>query len=401
MGILTALAVKAATAPGRYHDGDGLMLVVQPSGARSWIVRLQVDRRRREFGLGRAADVSLGEARDRAMAIRKQYRDGIDPVAAKRAAAAAQRTIPTFADAAATVFSEHSPAWRNARHRAQWLSSLEAHAFPMIGAVKVDQVDSSMVRAILLPIWLATPETARRVRQRVCMVLDWAHSNGFREHEAPMRSIAKGLPRQPKRDNHMAAMPYADVRAFLASLSAGSPTSGRNAVRFAILTAARSGEVRGATWGEIDLSAATWTIPATRMKAGRAHIVPLSAAAIEVLQSAGDGVSADHGTTIFPGRGGGPVSDMTLTKVLRDAGQPFTVHGFRSAFKDWASEQTAFPDAVSETALAHGDPDRVRKAYRRTDFLAMRRDMMAAWSSYLTANDGNIVQFPGRKAVIS
>ena len=395
MGNLTALAVKAATAAGRYQDGKGLMLFVKPSGARSWVVRLQVDGRRREFGLGSLDDVTLAEAREKAATIRKQYRDGIDPVAAKRAARLAKRTIPTFAEAAALVHAEQSPAWRSEKHRTQWLTCLKAYAFPKLGALGVDTIDAAMVREVLLAIWLDKPETARRVRQRTGAILDWAHSNGYRPQEAPMRSINKGLPRQPKQDQHHAAMPFDSVPAFCQAQEAAAPTMGRLGLLFTIYTAARSGETRGATWAEIDTEAATWTIPADRMKAGRAHIVPLSPAALAILDKA-RAAAGDGAGLIFTGRGGRTLSDMTLSKVLRDAGQPFTVHGFRSAFKDWSAELTNFPDAVSEAALAHGDPDKVRKAYRRTDFLTMRRDLMAAWSDYLLSHGGKVLRFPAR-----
>lgn len=398
MGKLTALAVKRATAPGRYHDGDGLFLLVRPSGARSWMVRVQVDGKRRDFGIGPAADVSLAEARERAAAIRKQVRAGVDPVAERRAARAAQRERPTFAEAAELAHRERARGWRNEKHRAQWLSSLRAYAFPALGAIRVDQIDSPMIRAALLPIWLEKPETARRVGQRIGTVLDWAHASGFREHEAPMRAVLTGLPRQPRRDRHFAAMPFAEVPAFVAAMEAAAPTAGRLALLFAIYTAARSGEVRGAQWGEIDLAAKLWTIPAHRMKAHRVHSVPLSPAALSVLERAAAlRKSAEPSAIVFPSRTGGTLSDMTLAKVLRDAGQPFTVHGFRSAFKDWAAEETAFPDAVSEAALAHGDPDKVRKAYRRTDFLELRRQLMDAWAAYLAGPSGNVVPIKPRR----
>ncbi len=397
MGNLTALAVKNATKAGRYRDGKGLMLIVRPTGGRSWIVRVQVDGRERDFGLGSLDDVTLAEAREKAALVRKQYREGIDPVAAKRAARLAMRAIPTFAEASARYREEHAPSWRSEKHRAHWLTCLEAYAFPRLGALGVDTIDAAMVRDVLLAIWLDKPETARRVRQRICAVLDWAHGNGYRPQEAPLRSINKGLPRQPKQDRHHAAMPFDSVPAFCQEQEAMAPTMGRLGLLFTIYTAARSGETRGATWAEIDLEAALWTIPADRMKAGRAHSVPLSPAALSILDKARAAAGGDNACgLIFTGRGGRTLSDMTLGKVLRDAGQPFTVHGFRSAFKDWAAELTNFPDAVSEAALAHGDPDKVRKAYRRTDFLTLRRDLMAAWADYVQSHGGKVLRFPTR-----
>lgn len=384
MSKLTALSVKAARKPGRYHDGDGLMLVVKPSGSQSWILRLQVDGRRRDFGLGPAKDVSLAEAREKASETRKLYRSGVDPVAARRAARLQASGIPSFAEAAATVYKEQRKAWRNRRHDAQWLASLESHAFPLIGATRIDEVSAPMIRDVLAAIWLDKPETARRVRQRIGTVLDWAHAKGYRDTEAPMRVISKGLPKQPRRDNHFAAMPYSEIPAFLAALP-DAPSIGRLALRFTILTAARSGEVRGATWAEMDLEARTWTIPGERMKAGREHIVPLSGAAIAILSDAAAFRTGRAGEPVFPGLRDRPMSDMTLTKALRDAGiADYTVHGFRSSFRDWAAEKTDFPSDVVEAALAHTVKNRVEAAYRRTNYLEKRIGLMGAWADFIT-----------------
>jgi len=386
MSKLTALAVKNAKKPGKYQDGQGLFLLVRPSGTKSWLLRVQVEGKRREFGIGAASDVSLLDARERANQIRRQYRSGIDPVAARRAEILAQREIPSFRTAAGIVHEERKGSWSNGKHQKQWISSLEQHAFPSLGDLSVAEIDAPAIRQALIPIWHAIPETARRVLQRIGNVLDWAHANGFRPQEAPIRSVSMGLPKQQRRENHFAAMPYEQVPSFFDQLSNSAPTIGRLGLRFAILTAARSGEVRGATWSEIDLDTATWSIPASRMKAKRNHVVPLSRPAIDLLsERRSESGSSDAASIVFPGTRGGQMSDMTLSKVMRDAKQPFTVHGFRSSFKDWASEQTSFPDAVSEAALAHGDPDKVRKAYRRTDFLKLRRELMDAWSVFLTS----------------
>lgn len=384
MGGLTALFVKAATKPGRYQDGRGLMLLVKPSGARSWVLRAQVDGKRRDFGLGSLSEVGLAAAREKAEDIRRQYRQGVDPVEAKRAKAAPVVAALTFAEASHRVFEENKATWRNAKHSAQWLSSLRTYAFPQIGDVEVDRLDGPMIRNVLLPIWLSKPETARRVRQRIGVVLDWCHASGLRPAEAPMRSISKGLPRQPKQDRHFAAMPYFDVPALMAKLNE-SDSVGRLALQFTILTAARSGEVRGATWGEIDLENATWTIPAERMKAGKIHTVPLSSRTLAVLARAGAGVlSSDAKRLVFPGLKDKPLSDMTIAKALKTAGgDAFTVHGFRSSFRDWAAETTSTPGDVVEAALAHTIANRVEAAYRRTNYLEKRRVLMDAWGAYL------------------
>ncbi len=389
MGKLTPLGMKAIKAPGRYSDGRGLMLLVKPSGARSWILRLQVDGLRRDFGLGSLADVGLAEAREKAAAIRKEVKAGGDPVARKRAERLARLTIPTFLKAAEAAHEEQKAGWRNEKHRGDWLSSLRLYAFPLIGEKAVEQITPPMVRELLAPIWLTKPETARRVRQRVKAVMAWAAAKGYC---APLdlAVVDKGLPRQPRRDAHFAAMDYSAVPAFVAQVRKAPETVGRLALLFTIYTAARSGETRGATWAEIDFDAAEWRIPAARMKAGRDHVVPLSAPALAVLERSKELHGSKPDAPIFPGKTGLPVSDMTLTKILRDMDVGVTVHGFRSSFKDWASDCTGFPDAVSEAALAHVDNDKTRRSYRRTDFRKMRGELMAAWAAFLDGTPGEV-----------
>ncbi|WP_221793428.1 tyrosine-type recombinase/integrase [Aquisediminimonas sediminicola] len=381
MGKMTALGVKALTQPGRYQDGRGLMLLVKPSGSRSWQLRVQADGKRRDFGLGSANSVGLSEARTKADEIRKLYKSGVDPVAQRQAEKRAQILIPTFRVAAETAHAELVSGWRNVKHRADWLSSLERYAFGAIGDLRIDLIDGPMVRELLLPIWLEKPETARRVRQRVKGVLDWATTKGLRT-SLDLSGLSKGLPRQPKSDNHFAAMDYENIPDFCATLKAAPETIGRLALLFTIYTAARSGETRGATWEEINLEAKQWTIPAERMKAGKEHIVPLSEPALAILKRMHEARTGIKSDPLFPGNLGKPLSDMTLSKILRDMELKVTVHGFRSSFKDWAVESTSFPDAVSEAALAHMDTNRVRAAYRRTDFLKMRVDLMAAWATH-------------------
>lgn len=410
MGRLTALGVKAATAAGRYEDGDGLALVVKAgsvdkatgvakkAGSRSWVLKAQVAGKRREFGLGSAKAVSLAEAREQADVFRRQFRAGLDPAAEKRRTL---ESVPTFREAARQAHSERKAGWRNPAHSAQWLSSLEAYAFPSLGDKPVDKIEGKMILDTLLPIWLSIPETARRVRQRIGVVLDWAYANEHRTAEAPMRSLSRGLPRQPKKDGHFAALPYDDLPALMLSLTEAE-SIGRLALQFLIFTAARSGEVRGARWSEVDMKAAVWTVPADRMKAGKQHLVPLSAPALAILKRMTDVASDD---LIFPGitgrapsdeaakgrpgtlsrsAGKRPMSDMTLGKVLHTAGAAdVTVHGMRSTFRDWAAERTAFPGEVVEAALAHTISNKVEAAYRRTNYLEKRRSLMDAWASFL------------------
>ncbi|CAN5292133.1 site-specific integrase [soil metagenome] len=382
MSKLTPFAVTAAKKkPGRYQDGKGLQLFVKDSGAAFWVLRIQANGKRRDVGLGSAETVKLKEARDAAEAIRALYKKGSDPVADRRAAKLATALIPTFSEATTIAHGEHKGGWRNLKHREDWLSSLKRYAHPTLGDLRIDLIDASTVRDVLLPIWLDRPETARRVRQRIKLVLDWAAAKGYRP-ALDLSGIAKALPRQPKSDSHFKAMPYPDVPAFVASLKDSGETVSRLALQFLILTAARSGEVRGATLAEIDVDAATWTIPAERMKAGKEHVVPLSKPALAILERMLTIRKTDV-AVIFPGTKNQPLSDMTMLKIMRDRSLPFSVHGFRSAFKTWAVEATSFPDAVSEAALAHIDANKVRAAYSRTDFRQQREQLMAAWANFI------------------
>lgn len=378
---LTALQVKnAKLKPGRYADGKGLYLFVKPSGSRSWVLRVQGNGRRRDLGLGPADLVTLTEAREKAIEGRRMVRAGKDPsLEWKRVG----DSVPTFEEAARCYHGIIKAGFRNERHSASWISSLEAYAFKVIGAKTVDQIDTPAIQSCLLPIWMTIPETARRVRQRIGAVLDWSHGQGWREAEAPMRAVSKGLPKQPEQDNHYSAMPYAEVPSFIQLLANKGDTTGRLALRFTILTAARSGETRGATWDEIDLESKVWNIPGSRMKAGKPHTVPLSDPALKILDSMSELSGGATSDLIFKGAGGKSLSDMTLTKALRTAGmKDYTVHGFRSSFRDWVAEQTDFPGEWAEAALAHILSNKVEAAYRRTTYLEQRRKLMVAWADY-------------------
>lgn len=388
MGSLTAVRVRNLVEPGRYMDGDGLMLNVKLGGSKSWLLRVQHEGNRREFGLGGAKDVSLAEAREKAAEIRKMLRSGMDPVAEK---AKRREETPTFRKAALAVHEEHKRGWKNGKHQAQWLTTLETYAFPRLGSLSVNDITGPMVRDVLAEIWLEKSETARRVRQRIGTVLDYAYAKGWRTTEAPMRSVTKGLPRQPRKTGHFAAMPYREIPALLERLREGQ-SMGRLALEALILTAARSGEIRGATWSEFDLEAGLWKVPAARMKAGKEHIVPLSEAAVQVFKRAADLRVRGTDLVFYGQRLKHPLSDMTLLKVLRDMSLPYTVHGFRSAFRDWAAEETAYAGEVAEAALAHAIPSKVEAAYKRTDFLEKRRTMMDAWARFCGKQAQNVVQ---------
>jgi integrase len=396
--LLTATQVRNLKKPGKYSDGGGLYLVVSPSGARKWILRKVVDGRRRDFGLGSANEVPLAEVRETAAEYRRLIRLGNDPVAEKKKA---KDRHPTFREAAERVHQENAPTWKNAKHAAQWINTLKAYVFPDFGDTYVSQIDGPAVHAVLLKIWLEKPETARRVRQRIGTVLDWAHAKGFRPYPLDLRGLSRGLPKQPKGVKHHAAMPYEDVSAFIGDLREMvhiSP-SARLAMEFLILTAARTGEVRGAKWSEIDLETKVWTVPADRMKAGKAHMVPLCDRAVSILGEAEDlkrGAAVDK--LIFPGTTADrPLSNMTLAMILRREGLDATPHGFRSSFRDWAAEKTYMPREVAEAALAHTVENKVEAAYRRTQYLDQRRELMEAWGQFCEAKiTGNLVSMMGR-----
>lgn len=378
MGKLTATRIKNLAQAGRYSDGDGLFLDLTGPSKGSWMLRVQSGGKRRDFSLGPLKAVSLADAREAAYEMRRKVAQGIDPVAERKKE---RLIVPTFREAASTVHEEHRAGWKNEKHLNQWLATLETYVHPAFGDRPVNDIDASAIRDVLATIWLSKPETARRVRQRIGTVLDWAFVKGFRSAEAPMRSLSKGLPRQPKKDGHFAAMSYADVPAFLQRLRERESV-GRLALEAVILTAARSGEARFARWPEVDLEAGLWSIPAERMKMGRPHVVPLAPQGIDVFRRA-EKLKVPATDLVFPGQKlKKPMSDMTLLKILRDMDAGVTVHGFRSAFRDWVADQTDYPGEVAEAALAHTIPNKVEAAYRRTDFLQKRRSLMEEWAQF-------------------
>ncbi|MBC7103815.1 MAG: integrase arm-type DNA-binding domain-containing protein [Parvibaculum sp.] len=387
---LTAVKVARLTKPGRYGDGGGLWLQVAAGGSRSWLFRFMRDGKAREMGLGALMTVTLAEAREKARECRKALSEGLDPIEArdgirKAAAVDAARAV-TFREAAERYIEAHRPGWKNAKHADQWGSTLEAYVYPTIGALPVAAVDVALVLKCIEPIWSTKPETAGRVRGRIESVLDWAAARGYRTGDNPARwrgHLDKLLPPKSKvaKVKHHAAMPYADVPAFMAELRDRSDNSSR-CLEFAVLTASRTGEAIGARLEEIDLSAKVWTIPAERMKGGREHRAPLSDRALEIVRS-----MPREGDFVFPGaKAGQPLSNMALLMTLRRMGhEDLTAHGFRSSFRDWAAEQTAFPNEVAEMALAHAVGDKVEAAYRRGDLLAKRRQLMDAWAKFCSS----------------
>ncbi len=386
---LSALEVNRLTKAGYHFVGgaSGLALQVSPSGARSWILRATVGTRRRDIGLGGFPDVTLAGAREAARTAREKIKNGIDPVEeskAKRSAlAAAQASALTFSDAAAKYIAAHESGWKNAKHAAQWSATLETYAYPTIGKIRVSEIETAHVVSILESIWKTKTETASRLRGRIESVLDWATVRGYRKGENPARwrgHLDKLLPARAKvqKVEHHAALPYSDMGAFMVEL-AKVEGMGARALTFAILTATRSGEVRGATWAEFDLKAAIWTIPADRMKAEKEHRVPLSDDAVALLNA----LTRIEGVAfVFPSAKNGQLSDMTLTAVLRRMNKPVTAHGFRSTFRDWAGETTAYPREVIEHALAHQLKDKAEAAYARGTLFEKRRRLMADWAKH-------------------
>ncbi|OYZ16878.1 MAG: hypothetical protein B7Y35_02910 [Sphingomonadales bacterium 28-64-96] len=397
MGKLTFKGVEAIKEAGRYADGDCLHLLVSKTGAKSWVLRVQKDGKRRDIGLGGYPTISIADARAAAAEKRTSIAKGSDPIAEKRARKARQKQlegVPTFERAATLRHDEIKATFRNEKHRAQWLATLKTYAVPTLGSLRIDEITRANVRDALLPIWLEKPETARRVRQRIEDVLTWAIINEHRPDIPELNAKALGLPKQPQKVEHFAAMPWKDVPAFAARLQAGDDGSEqtRLALELLILTVGRSGEIRGMTWGEVDLEAALWTVPAERMKAKREHAVPLTSRAVEILKNRlACRVAASD--LVFPGRNlRKPMSDMTLQMAVRRMGLDYDPHGFRSSFRDWVADATSFPGDLAEAALAHIKGNATERAYARSTMLEKRRQLMDAWGAFVGGGPaGNVV----------
>ena len=373
---LSAAFVRTAP-PGRYCDGNGLYLFVQPSGARSWIQRLVIRGRRRDCGLGSVALVSLAEAREKALANRKLAREGGDPLAEKRRS----QGVPSFAEAAARVVQQKQAGWRNPKHRRDWMSSLRRFAFARIGEIPVSQVTSADVLEILAPIWHTKATTARKLRQRIRTVLEWAVAMEFRT-DNPCDRLGPVLGAQGAVVQHMRALPHREVASAFETVRAseGMPVV-KLVFEFLVLTAARWGEVRGAEWAEIDRREGVWTVPATRMKAKREHRVPLCGRAIDIIDEAR--TFGDGSPIVFTIGDGQPIIEKHLRRLLATLEIAAVPHGFRSSFRDWAAEETDHPREVVEAALAHVVQNKVEAAYRRTDLFERRRRLMNDWAGYL------------------
>jgi len=407
MGKLTAKAVENAKA-GRHADGAGLYLLVKPTGARSWLLRVQVAGQRRDIGLGsvemapassatRIGDdvpleqrsrLTLAQARELSARLRNVAKAGRDPAAERRRD---RSPPPSFKDAAIATHKALKGGWSK-RSAAAFLASLEEHAYPALGRKRIDEVDAGDIVTTLKAIWTDKPSIAKKVRQRIATVLNYSKAKGWRASEAPTKSVATMLGKAAAGGN-MPAMPYDDVPDYFAKLGSQTETAGRLALMLVIATAARSGEVRNATWGQIDWEKRLWNRPSSIMKERKAHTVTLNDQAIAILRrSAAHTDSTNPDALIFSNRKGTVLSDMTISKVMRDAELPYVPHGFRSSFRDWAAEgMPLIPDPVAEAALSHSVPDSVVKAYKRAQFLEMRRQLLDGWGKFIASEGGGVV----------
>ena len=377
--------VKPQTRKKLYSDDHGLYLAVQPSGSRQWVQRLVIHGRRRELGLGSYPLVSLAEARETAFQNRKLARQGGDPLALKRRSHA-----PTFQEAARIVIEMHRPSWRNAKHAAQWDATLRQYVFPRLGKRLVSNIDTSDVMEVLLPIWTEKPATAKRVRQRIGAIMKWAIAKGHRTDNPAGEAIGAALPKISASKRHHRALPHPEVAdAIKAVRESSAAMAAKLAFEFLVLTAARSGEVRLATWDEIDTDTRTWTVPGERMKAQQEHRVPLCDRAMQILAEARALKNATG--FIFPSvQANKPLSDMSLSQLMRSLKIGAVPHGFRSSFRDWCAESGKAHD-ISEAALAHTLRNQVEAAYNRTDLFERRRELMDEWAAYLEGHTGSVV----------
>ncbi|MEZ5617204.1 MAG: tyrosine-type recombinase/integrase [Rhodocyclaceae bacterium] len=385
---LTAIEVKGLNTPGLHAVGGvaGLALQVTDRGARSWILRAMVGGKRRDMGLGGFPDVTLAGAKEKAREKREQIDKGIDPIedrrAKKSALAAAVAGAMTFSDAAAAYIAAKEAEWKNGKHGQQWRNTLETYAYPVIGKMFVGSIEKEHILKILSPIWTTKTETASRLRGRIESVLDWATVSGYRKGENPARwrghfDVLLAAPNKVRAIEHHAALDWREIGPFMAALR-GQEGMAAKMMQFAILTAARSGEVRGATWDEIDLASAVWTIPASRMKAKKEHRIPLSKAALKLLEAL-----PRDGEIVFLSPTGKQFSDAAMTKLLERMGRSdITGHGFRSSFRDWAGETTGYPREVIEHALAHQLKDKAEAAYARGSLFEKRRRLMDEWAKF-------------------
>ncbi|MBF6649532.1 integrase arm-type DNA-binding domain-containing protein [Methylobacter sp. BlB1] len=395
MGKLSAKKVEFLRQSGYYGDGDNLYMQVSSSNSKSWIFRFSLDGKRREMGIGPYPEITLEKAREAVIELRRLVKSGIDPIEQRKAEQAAKRaernSAVTFAFCAEQYIESHRHGWKNVKHAQQWANTLEQYAYPVIGETIIKDVDTALIMRVLQPIWLAKNETAGRLRGRMENILDWAAVQGFRAIENPARwkghlDNLLASPGKVQKNSHFKALPYSEINPLILALRANGSVSAK-ALEFLILTAARTGEIIGACWDEIDFDNQLWIVPADRMKAGREHRIPLSSRAFDIIKEMHALKTND---AIFPGRSkGGFLSNAAMDKLLQQTlGFDATVHGMRSTFRDWASERTAYPHEVCEMALAHTIRNQAEAAYRRGDLIEKRRLLMEDWLKFCeTASD--------------
>ena len=386
MGKLTVRFLQSVTEPAKYHDGGGLGLYlrVDKSGSKFWIQRIVINGRRQELGLGSFPITTLAAAREAALKNKRILREGGDPLKAKQAL----RSIPTFEEASLKVYELNRPTWTNPKHASQFVNTLRTYVFPVIGEKKISEISTSDIMAVLTPFWTVKPETARRVRQRIGIVMKWAVAQGYRDYD-PAQNVKEALPKQNTVQNHRKALPYSEVADCIRAIqNSNAAVSTKLALEFLILTASRSGEVRNACWEEFTLKgsrqypAPVWRVPAYRMKAKQEHVVPLSKRCMIILEQA-QSLSDGSGLVFTGATAGKALSDMTLSKLVKELGYDAHVHGFRASFKTWAQEKSDFPDEVSEMALAHTINNKAKAAYARSNLLGKRAELMESWAGYL------------------
>ena len=378
---LSAAFVRTVEQPGLYWDEHGLILRVKPSGYKQWIQRLFIHGKRRELGLGSLRLVTLAQARERAIANRRLARSGGNPLASRR------QSVPTFEQAGAKVFAMHRPNWKSAKQAAQWTASMRGYVYPKLGRMRVDGIRTADVLAVLSPIWNTKPPTARRVRQRISTVMKWAIAQGYRMDNPAGEALGAALPKQGGIQRHFKALPYGEVAGAVRTVrQSEAAVAVKLGFEFLVLTACRSGEMRGARWEEIDLEAGEWRIPLERMKHKRNHRVPLSTRAREILAEARKNTTKSE--WVFPSPAGRLLTDLAISSLLRELGIAAVPHGFRSSFRDWAAEQTDAPHAVMEAALSHVIRNQVEAAYARSDLFERRRVLMEQWGRYLAQGIG-------------
>jgi len=383
---ITTKFVENVTEAGKYYDLHGLFLHVRPSGAKKWLQRYTFNGRRREIGLGSAKIVSVATARKKAYQNLVIVSEGKDPIEDNKQ----DKIIPKFEEAARTVYEANRPTWRNAKHAAQFITTLETYAFPVIGNMPVKDINSTHVLQILSPIWVTKSETARRIRQRLSTVFKWCVAKQWRVDDPADIAIAQALPSQKKKVTHRKSISYNEVADFLDTVSKSS--AGLNTklgIEFLILTATRSGEVRNARWDEVDGS--LWTIPAERMKAEVAHRIPLPSRCMEILASAKE-ISQGSGYIFEGTKPNKPLSENTFNKLMKELGLDVHAHGFRTSFRTWTQEKTNYPREIAEAALAHSLSDKAEAAYARSDLLEKRAEMMEAWAQFLSASGSDVIQ---------